>query len=147
MTSAKPVARRRTPAARSSAKTTVKKPAATPFDPATLPEQYSLAVVGDCMAPAIADGARANFSKSEKFGAGDIVVIWFRPELIKDGMAPCALKRLRLALPPWVKGFPYHDHPNSEVAAALVFEQDNPRKTYSMNCRDVAAIHKFTGCQ
>ena len=147
MTSAKPVARRRTPAARSSAKTSATKSAPKPFDPATLPEKYALAVVGDCMAPAIADGTRATFSKAEKFAAGDIVVIWFRAEILKDGMAPCALKRLSLALPPWVKEFPYHDHPDSEVAAALLFEQDNPRITYSMKCSDVAAIHKFTGCQ
>jgi hypothetical protein len=147
MTSAKPVARRRTSIARSSAKTTVKTSAPKPFDPATLPEQYALAVIGDCMEPAIANGAKATFSKAEKFGPGDIVVIWYRPEIIKDGMARCALKRLTLALPPWVKDFPYKDNPKSEAAAALVFEQDNPRQTYSMKCCDVAAVHKFTGCQ
>jgi Peptidase S24-like len=147
MTSAKPVARRRTSIARSSAKNASKKSAAKPFDPATLPERYALAVVGDCMEPAIADGAEAIFSKAEKFGPGDIVVIWYRPEILKDGMARCAVKRLTLAPPPWVKEFPYKDNPKSDVAAALVFEQDNPRQTYSMKCSDIAAVHKFTGCQ
>ena len=147
MTSAKPLARRRKPVVRSSAKTNATKSDSKPFDPATLPEKYALAVVGDCMEPAIANGARATFSKAERFAAGDIIVIWFRAEILKDGMAPCALKRLSLALPPSVKEFPYYDHPNSEVAAALVFEQDNPRITYSIKCSDVAAIHKFTGCQ
>jgi Peptidase S24-like len=147
MTSAKPVARRRTSIARSSAKTTVKKSAAKPFDPATLPKMYALSVIGDCMEPAIADGAEAIFSKAEKFGPGDIVVIWFRPEVVKAGMARCAMKRLTLAPPPWVTGFPYQDNPGSDVGALLVFEQDNPRLTYSMKCSDIAAVHKFTGCQ
>ena len=60
----------------------------------------ALAVVGTCMAPAIAEGTHATFSKTAKFGPGDIVVIWFRPEYVKDGSAPCALKRLTLAIPP-----------------------------------------------
>ena len=124
-----------------------KSPAPSRVDPSALPDQYALTVVGSCMAPAIPHGARATFSKTEKYGQGDIVVIWFRPEFVKDGDAPCALKRLTLALPPWVKGFPYTDHPQSDVAAAIAFEQDSPRRTYSMKCRDVAAIHKFTGCQ
>jgi hypothetical protein len=119
----------------------------TAIDPATLPEQYALSVVGDCMMPTIKGGARAIFSKAEKYGPGDIVVIWFQPEHIKDGDAPCALKRLALAIPPWVKSFPYKDHPKSDVQAVVVFEQDNPRKAYSVKCSDVAAIHKFIGCQ
>jgi hypothetical protein len=147
MTSAKPVARRRTSIAQSSAKTTVKTSTPKPFDPATLPDRYALSVVGDCMEPTIADGARATFSRAETFEAGDIVVIWFRPEIIKDGMAACALKRLTLAPPPWVLSFPYQDNPKSDVGALLVFEQDNPRLTYSMKCSDIAAVHKFTGCQ
>jgi hypothetical protein len=72
---------------------------------------------------------------------------WCRSEILKEGMARCAVKRLTLAPPPWVKGFPYTDHPKSDVAAALVFEQDNPRLTYSMKCSDITAVHKFTGCQ
>ncbi len=126
---------------------TRKSPGKAAIDPAALPERYALTVVGDCMAPTIADGAAVQVSKSEKFAAGDIVVIWFRPELVKAGDAPCAVKRLSLALPPWVKSFPYKDHPGSNAAAAIIFEQDNPRRTYSMKCSDVVAIHKFIGCQ
>jgi hypothetical protein len=128
-------------------KTTATKSTRAPIDPAKLPEQYALAVVGDCMAPTIADGANIVVSKTEKYKPGDIVVIWFRPELVKAGCAPSAVKRLTLAIPPWVKSFPYKDHPGSNVSAALVIEQDNPRQTYSVPCSSVAAIHKFTGCR
>lgn len=154
MTNAKTVARRRTSIARSSAESTPvgkaatkKTPARHVADPATFPEAYSLRVAGDCMEPGIKHGAIAQFSTKETYGPGDIVCIWFQPDTAAKMGAPCALKRLRLALPPWVKGFPYKDHPNSDVAAIVVFESDNQRRTYSVKCSDVVAIHKFTGCQ
>jgi hypothetical protein len=117
------------------------------IDLSTLPEVYASRVVGDCMEPTIKDGATARFSKNESYGRGDIVCIWFQPNAAAEFGAPRALKRLSYALPPWVKGFPYADHPKSDVAAIVIFESDNPRRMYRVKCSDVAAIHKFIGCE
>ena len=75
-----------------------------------------------CMKPGIKHGAIAQFSTKETYGPGDIICIWFQPDAGAKIGVPCALKRLRLALPPWVKEVPYRDHPNSDVAAVVVFE-------------------------
>jgi hypothetical protein len=120
---------------------------AAPIDPATLPEIYAMTVTGDCMEPAIRHGSRARFSTTETYKAGDIVCLWFTPSGAEKMGVPRALKRLRLALAPWVKGFPYKENPASEVAAVAVFESDNPRRTYSLRCSEIAAIHKFIGCE
>jgi hypothetical protein len=46
---------------------------------------------------------------------------------------------------PWVKKFPYSDHPGSDVAALIMVEQINPPINYAIECRDILAIHKAIG--
>ena len=154
MTKAKTVARRQASVASTSTKSV--RPAKTEAqntsasfvaDPATFPEIYSLRVAGNCMEPGIQHGAIAMFSTKEAYAAGDVVCIWFQPDAVDKMGLRCALKRLRLALPPWVKGFPFQDNPKNDLAAMVVFESDNPRRTYQVKCSDVAAIHKFIGCR
>jgi hypothetical protein len=80
--------------------------------------------------------------KSEKFGTGDVVCIWFRSEFSPPGRHQAWLKRVRLNVPPWVKKFPYNDHPESDVKAIMVVEQLNPPQCYSVPCDQILAIHK-----
>jgi hypothetical protein len=43
---------------------------------------------------------------------------------------------------PWVKKYPYKDHPESEVHAIIVLEQLNPPQCYSVPRNRIYAIHK-----
>lgn|GEM_PF-923076 len=97
---------------------------------------------GDCLDPVIPHAAAVMMQKSEPWGAGDFVTIWFRPELLKPGMCQSWIKKVTLNMPPWVKGFPYNDHPQSEVKAILIVEQLNPRQCYRISCDAIQAIHK-----
>lgn len=99
------------------------------------------------MHPEVPDGAKAVFSKSEKPVAGDLVVVWYAPRILKPGDLPCATKRLVMAPPPWVKRFPYADHPESNVHALLMVEQLNPARQYGILCSEIIALHKFLGVQ
>jgi hypothetical protein len=64
---------------------------------------------------------------------------------VKPGMYQGWLKRVRLNAPPWVKKFPYSDHPESDVKAIIVMEQLNPPGTYAVPCEHIHAIHKAVG--
>jgi hypothetical protein len=120
-------------------------PAIPSIDPNELPDEYCLKLDGDCLEPLIPDGSAVQFAKSEKFGVGDIVCIWFRPEFSPPGRHQAWLKQIRLNVPPWVKQFPYNDHPESDVKALMVVEQLNPRRQYHVPCDQILTIHKAVG--
>jgi hypothetical protein len=121
-------------------------PAALPsIDPETLPDLYCMGLDGDCFEPLIPDHAAVMIKKSEPFGVGDVVCIWWRPGFVKRGMRQSWLKRVRLSAPPWVKQYPYNDHPQSDVKAVIVVEQINPPATYAVPCEHILAIHKAVG--
>jgi hypothetical protein len=61
--------------------------------PAELPDQYARRVAGDCMAPAIKDGEAIIVDKRLPYKAGDLVVIYMRPELVAPGQIGIFLKR------------------------------------------------------
>ena len=94
-------------------------------DPVTLPDHYVMTCDGDCMKPAIPDGAAIAFSKLEAPIAGDYVILWRRPEKVPPGQHQATIKRLVHNLPHFVR-WPHRDHPESEVIAALVVERLNP---------------------
>jgi hypothetical protein len=114
------------------------------IDPEQLPDLYCLKLAGDCLEPVIPDRATVMIKKSETFDVGDVVVIWFRPELIAPGKPQSSLKRITMNAPPWVK-FPYKDHPESDVQALIMVEQLNPPTGYRLRCADIIAIHKAIG--
>jgi hypothetical protein len=114
------------------------------FDPETLPDLYCMALDGDCLEPLIPDRAAVMIKKSEPFGVGDVVAIWFRPEVIVPGGPQSWLKRVTMNVPPWVK-FPYRDHPESEVSALIMVEQLNPPIGYGIKCEHILAVHKAVG--
>lgn len=117
----------------------------TPIDPSTYPDVYCLTIDGDCMEPLLPHGSSVVMKKSEKFKAGDVVCIWFKPELCGPDGHQSWLKKLTLNIPPWVKSFPHYDHPDSNVRAALLVEQLKPPQGYSMRLSDVLAVHKAVG--
>jgi hypothetical protein len=49
----------------------------------------------------------------------DVVCIWWRPEFVKPGFYQGWLKRVAMAAPPWMKAYPYNDHPGSDVGGTL----------------------------
>ena len=105
-----------------------------------------MGVSGSCMAPAFPDGCRVKVTKTEPYARGDVVVVWFRPELITPGGLPGMIKRIGMMPPPHVKTFPYKDHPQSEVLALIMLKtNDQPDKLLRVRCRDVLAIHKVVG--
>jgi hypothetical protein len=73
-------------------------------------------------------------NKPEPFGVDDVVCIWLKPEAVQPGANQAWLKRLTLNVPPWVKSFPYTDHPESDVLAIIVVEQLNPPICYTVKC-------------
>jgi hypothetical protein len=110
-----------------------------------LPDLYCLKLDGDCLEPVIPDRAAVMIKKSETFDVGDVVVIWFRAEAVPAGAPRSWLKRITMNAPPWVKKFPYSDHPKSDVAALIMVEQFNPPIGYAVKCKDILAIHKAVG--
>jgi hypothetical protein len=120
-------------------------PARPAIDPTTLPDIYCLKLDGTCLDPLIPDRSAEMLNKSESYEVGDVVCIWFKPEAVQPGANQAWLKRLTMNVPPWVKSFPYTDHPKSDVLAIIVVEQLNPPISYRVKCRDILAIHKAVG--
>jgi hypothetical protein len=120
-------------------------PARSLADVDTFPDLYCLTLEGACLDPLIPDGASVVIQKSAAYKVGDVVCIWWRPGFVKPGMYQGWLKRVRLNAPPWVKKFPYSDHPESDVKAIIVMEQLNPPGTYAVPCEHIHAIHKAVG--
>jgi hypothetical protein len=146
MTIERPMFPLRSARVRTASKIQPQKPAPLPaIDPTTLPNEYCLCLDGDCLEPMIPDRAAVWLKKSEPVGAGDIVCIWFRAEFSPPGRHQAWLKRVRLSLPPWVKKFPYNDHPESDVKAVLIVEQMNPPRCYTVPCDQILAIDKAVG--
>ena len=65
-----------------------------------------------------------------------------RPEGVRHGQTQGTIKRLVLGAPPWVKAFPYRDHPESDVHAVIVVEALNPKQQFAIKCSDLLAMHK-----
>ena len=119
-------------------------PAINHIDPSQLPDVYGMRVAGDCMAPEIPDGSLLHFDKREPVKAGDTVIIYARPELVRPGGMQAQVKRLVLAIPDCVK-FPFRQHPDSNVSPLIIAEMLNPPRQLMINCSDVLAVHKCMG--
>jgi len=114
------------------------------IDPAALPDEYGLVLAGDCMAPLLPDRATIACSRSASYEPGDLVVLWFRPELVKPGHEQCVVKRLVIAPPRSLK-FPHRDNPGSEALPIVVVEMLNPPARMMTRCAHLLAIHKVLG--
>lgn len=116
----------------------------TSINPDALPDEYGLAVAGDCMAPLLPDGVAIVCSRSATYQRGDLVVLWFRPELVKPGHPQCLVKRLLMPPPDFVK-FPHRDSPGSEALPVVMVEMLNPHAHAWVECAKLLAIHKVLG--
>ena len=116
-----------------------------PSDALNLPEWYALQCVGDCMAPTLKDGCKAVFHTKSPVKKGDVVVVWFRPEVVRPGGHQALVKRPALALRPGLT-FPYREHPESTVAMIAMLSMDNrPHEWLPVPCADILAMHKYVG--
>ncbi len=116
-------------------------PAITDIDPSGLPPRYGMRVSGDCMMPEIADDDLLLFDRREPVAAGDLVIIYFRPEIVASGEFQGKVKRLVTGVPFHVT-FPWRDNPKSDGAALIVAETLNPRRQFAYPCAEILAIHK-----
>jgi hypothetical protein len=112
--------------------------------PDVLSDRYIMTVDGTCMDPEIPDGAKVICDKTVKPIAGDLAVLYFRPECIPAGHHQAQLKRLVLSIPPFVK-LPWREHPDSDVRAIAILEMLNPRRQFHYRCDQLLAIHKCIG--
>lgn len=118
-----------------------------PFpDLASIPEIYGMKLQGDCLAPDLLDGDEVVFSSTEPVQAGDLVHLILRPELVPPGGLQCAIKRLVMAIPPYVT-FPWTENPKSDVHALVLAEQRNPPGQYAIKCDRLLAVHRFVRVQ
>lgn len=113
-------------------------------DPSLLPDQYALVCEGDCMEPEIADGSCLLFSKSERYAAGDLVILYLRPELVAPGDYQAIVKRI-IYPPPSGLAFPHEQQHAAEISFIVVVAQINPPRRFAIPCADLLAIHKCLG--
>jgi len=119
-------------------------PQPTPADPATLPERYILITEGACLEPDIPSGSKVVIERDGKIAAGDLAVLYFKPEHILPGKPNSMLKRVVLPPPSHVK-FPWREHPKTEAHAVVIVETTNPPRELIFKCKDLLAIHKCVG--
>jgi hypothetical protein len=129
--------RKRTPRARS-------RPPTRFVDPAILPPEYALIAQGTCMLPDIPDGAHCAFTTIGEPRPGDLVALWFRPEIVPAGEHQVRIKRLVYAALPFVR-LPYREHPDGRLHPLVIVEMINPRRQFGISCGYLLAIHRFIG--
>lgn len=103
------------------------------INPDDMPDLYAVTGVGTCMEPEVPDGTCCVFDKREDPKPGDIVGVIFTPEAAARRQQPGMIKRLVMSPPP--AGF----------EGVFIVEQVNPPRDYTLETRDVLAIHKFVG--
>jgi hypothetical protein len=120
-------------------------PTSTPVaDPATFPERYILIVEGACLEPGIPDDSKILIERDGKIAAGDLAVLYFKPEHVRPGKHSSMLKRVVLPPPSYVE-FPWREHPQSEVRAVVIVETTNPGQQFAVRCEHLLGIHKCMG--
>ena len=117
-----------------------------PLGSPSFPADYALTVSGSCLEPHIPEGSIVHISSILPPVQGRLVVIYPRGE--KDfgyGVGNPIIKVMVHQLPPWVKEFPFDDNPKSEIWAALTLGLYQPGGTFSVLCREIAALHHVVG--
>lgn len=108
-------------------------------DPANWPEDvFACRIDGVCLEPVIPDHAAVVFKKSESIQVGDIVGVWFRPDVLAPKSVQCIVKRLKTNLPPKFG-------PGSDVGGVVYFEQLNPPSCFRVKSEYILAMHKAIG--
>lgn len=97
---------------------------------------YGQRIVGDCMAPLVRDGDTVVCDPAADYGAGDLVVLYFR-----DGDGSRAIIK-RLSMSVWEKVWPLKLHPDNELLSLVCFEQITPGRQYNLRGDCILGIHK-----
>ena len=117
-----------------------------PPPPSELPAIYGLQVKGNHLVD-YPDGTVARIDQHAVYSRGDVVAVWFRPEVLKPGSAKVMIMRV-VMMPSFGRvDFPYEDHPDSEVQSIVMLGRDDrPGKMLPVRCSTIAAIHKAVEC-
>lgn len=113
---------------------------------AEIPDVFAMRLSGDCLSPLLNDGDEVVFERAGRPEAGELCIFIMRPELVRPGGMQCIVKRLAMAIPPYVT-FPWQENPRSEVHALVVAEQLNPPRQYMMKCESLLGVHRFVRTQ
>jgi hypothetical protein len=115
-----------------------------PVDPSTFPEYYALAVDGDDMLPFVPDDATLALAKSAVLCAGNVVLLWRRPECIAADAHQAQVGLLAAALPPFLT-LPWVPSNGCGIEPAIIVERTNPPRRFIVGASTVLAIHKAIG--
>ncbi|WP_158808441.1 hypothetical protein [Beijerinckia sp. L45] len=115
-------------------------------EPSTFPPVYGLPISGSHMAPEYTNGCVARIDRDAVYRAGDVVAVWYRPEVLKPGSAQAMFMRV-VIMPSFGRvDFPYNDHPDSEVQSVVMLgSDDKPDTMLPVRCSWILAIHKAVG--
>ncbi|MEY9780354.1 hypothetical protein [Sinorhizobium fredii] len=101
-----------------------------PFvDPARAPINYSIAGIGDCLAPLIPEGATFSISQTEKVAVGDLVAVFFAEGVFTmGGNFRCKVL-------------------TGQTAETIGLTQINPLKSLTFKRESVLAMHMVVAVQ
>jgi hypothetical protein len=119
------------------------------IDVSKFPTTYIMEVVGDNLRPLVGSGATLLFSKVEKPAKGDLVAIYFRPdlpELKQPGAIPMIVKRLTWSSLPPSGRLPYKSKRKSGTPT-IFCEGTDPAERLSIPADKLMAVHKCVGIQ
>lgn len=125
----------------------VAKVASQTIDVLKFPTTYVMEVVGDNLSPIVGSGAALMFLKIEKPVKGDLVAIYFRPdlpELKQPGAIPMIVKRLARHSFALDGPLPYKPRPIYETPT-IVCESADPAERLSIPADKLMAVHKCVG--
>lgn len=110
----------------------------------TYPDHYALGVDGDDMLPFVPNNSTLALAKFEKIAAGNVVVLWRRPERIAADAAQAQVALLAADLPHFLT-LPWMQPPDWEVEPQIIVEKTNPPRRFLIPASSVLAIHKAIG--
>lgn len=114
------------------------------LDPASLPVQYGMHVVGRHPLPPLSPGAVAYFDVRAAAGDGDLALIYFRPDAVARGRPWRALRRVLVGVPTHIR-LPHRPGPADTVAPGILLQADEPDRAVFVPCEDVLALHRCIG--
>ena len=117
-------------------------PNAKVYDPAEIDVLYSMPADGALMALGIQRGDRLAMSKLEEPRAGDLVAVWFRPELTPPGDGQVLLMRL---LEPLLVRLPYAAILPLIVQPVIAVASPHSGETCGVPARHLLAVHRCIG--
>jgi hypothetical protein len=116
----------------------------TTLHPEELPEHYAMDCEGTCLEPMVMDGTKLLFSRDERYMPGDLVALYFRPEIVKPGEHQVLVKKLVLGVPHRFWKDP-SCNAGSNIKPVVIVEMLNPRKMIYINPDALLGIHKCLG--